>query len=568
VSVIEFAQALWLLLAALGLALSVSYAGLPVLGQSAFVAVGGYGVALLGPGGVGLPLGVAAAVAVFMAAILGYCTALGFSRLDGAYLALATWALAWLAQRVLLAYPGVFGGPEGVTRPVPAHLISRTLGVEIMLTTKVNLVVAAGLCILVLLALIRMGNGPGRLDLAALRESPRLAASLGIPVAAHRRAVLTVTAALGAVSGAGTTVLLGLVSPSDVSPLLSLQLFIAVLVGGAARWWGPVLGVALLSARPSVADRLGSAADINPERLRGVLTVIFLLGVLSLRGSLARLDRTTRPATRSPASTIPVPEQSAHTSKRPVELFAEHVSVSYAGVLALDDLTLVLRGGRVHALVGPNGSGKSTLLDVLAGEIRPSEIRIGGRPHRTRGVRDRVLAGVVRTPQRTVVLAGLTPAMQVALGARGGSPLRGAVLRHLIATPRSRLEAEQVRTVVAAALSDTGLERVGDADPARLTVGERQLLQVARAIATGASVFLFDEPAAGMTGGERERLRTVLRGLAATGAAVLIVEHDMRFVGAVADFVSVLDAGRIIASGPPERVRTEPLVREAYLGSS
>jgi ABC-type branched-subunit amino acid transport system ATPase component len=160
----------------------------------------------------------------------------------------------------------------------------------------------------------------------------------------------------------------------------------------------------------------------------------------------------------------------------------------------------------------------------------------------------------------------LTPAMQVAVGARGGSRLRGAALRQVLATPRSAIEAERVRAVVAAALRDTGLEGMATTDPARLTVGERQLLQVARAIATGASVFLFDETTAGMTGAERETLREVLRCLATSGAAVLIVEHDMGFVGAVANYVYVLDAGHIIAIGPPERVRTERHVREAYLG--
>jgi branched-chain amino acid transport system permease protein len=158
--------------------------------------------------------------------------------------------------------------------------------------------------------------------------------------------------------------------------------------------------------------------------------------------------------------------------------------------------------------------------------------------------------------------------MQVAVGARVGSPSRQAMLRHLFATPRSRVEAERVRAVVGAALRETGLLGVSDTDPVRLTVGEQQLLQVARAIATGASVFLFDEPSAGMTDGERQTLRAVVRGLATAGAAVFIVEHDMRFVGAAADFVSVLDAGRIIASGTPVRVRDDPLVREVYLGSS
>jgi branched-chain amino acid transport system permease protein len=254
VSVLEFAQALWLLVAALGLSLSVSYAGLPVLGQSAFVAVGAFGTALLGPGGEGWPLGIAFLTSVLLSAGLGYAVALGASRLEGAYLALATWGLAWLVQRALLAYPDVSGGRDGLTRPAPAHLVSRTFGLDLVLTPTVHLVLAALLCAGILGVLIRLERGPAGLDLAALRESPVVAASLGIPVAQRRRTVLSVTAALGAVSGAGSTVLLGLVAPSDVSPLLSLELFVAVLLGGTARWWGPVLGVAVITALPHVAD--------------------------------------------------------------------------------------------------------------------------------------------------------------------------------------------------------------------------------------------------------------------------------------------------------------------------
>src|SRR6478672_6434106 len=293
VSAVDVAQALWLLLAALGLSVSVSYTGLPVLGQSAYIAVGGYSVGLLGPGGMGLPLGIAAAAAVLMAAVLGYVTALSFSRLDDSYLALATWALAWLAEGVVLAYPAVFGGPEGLTRPVPARLVSHTLGVEIVLTTNVNLVIAALLCILGLAALVRIDKGAVGLDLTALRESARLAASLGVPVEARRRTALAVTAALGAASGVGSTVLLGIISPSDISPLLSLQLFVAVLLGGA-RWWGPVLGATILLSLPPVADELASAADVSPEHVRGLLTAALLIGVLLLRGPVRRLVRTLR----------------------------------------------------------------------------------------------------------------------------------------------------------------------------------------------------------------------------------------------------------------------------------
>jgi branched-chain amino acid transport system permease protein len=559
VSVLEFAQALWLLVAALGLSLSVSYAGLPVLGQSAFVAVGAFGTALLGPGGEGWPLGIAFLTSVLLSAGLGYAVALGASRLEGAYLALATWGLAWLVQRALLAYPDVSGGRDGLTRPAPAHLVSRTFGLDLVLTPTVHLVLAALLCAGILGVLIRLERGPAGLDLAALRESPVVAASLGIPVAQRRRTVLSVTAALGAVSGAGSTVLLGLVAPSDVSPLLSLELFVAVLLGGTARWWGPVLGVAVITALPYVADAAARSGGFDAERLRGVLTAALLLAVLAARGPIGRFLVRPGGAPQQPTSLSALPPQAAG----PELLRATGVDVDYTGVKALDGAGLVLCAGEVHALIGPNGSGKSTLLKVLAGEVSAGTVELKGQAHQAKGVQDRVHAGVVRTSQHTALMPRLAADLQVAVGARGGTVARYAVLRHLLATPSSRTPDERTP----AALELTGLGHVVGADPGRLTVGDQRLLQIARAVATGADVLLLDEPAAGMTADERERLAVVLRRLAGNGAAVLLVEHDMRLVGQVADRVTVLDVGRVIATGSPDDVRADPAVRRAYLGT-
>jgi ABC-type branched-subunit amino acid transport system ATPase component/ABC-type branched-subunit amino acid transport system permease subunit len=559
-SVLDVAQALWLLVAVIGLALSVSYAGLPVLGAGAFVAVGGFGTALLGPGGQGWPLGLAVLASVGAAAVTGWLVALGASRLEGAYLALATWALAWLVQRALLAYPDLTGGEDGRTTPTPAHLVSPTLGLDLSLTSSVHVAVAGGLCVLLLLALVRLERGPGALDLAALREGPELALSLGVPVAARRRTVLATTAALCALSGAGATVLLGLVSPSDVSPLVSLELFVAVLVGGTARWWGPVLGTAVVTALPEVGDLLARAAGLDVERSRGVVTALLLLAVLALRGRVARA--LTRPGS-APGTPPEVAAASPTAGATVLEL--RGASVSYDGVTALDDAAISLRAGEVHALVGPNGSGKSTLLTVLAGRLRAGEVLLDGSPHRARSERDRVLAGVVRTPQQTVVMPRLEADREVGVGARGGSTHRWSVLRHLLATPSSRQRAEDA--TVAHALQETGLTHLAGADPQRLAVGDQRLLQVARALATGARVLLLDEPAAGMSAPERARLTAVLRRLAGNGLAVLLVEHDMRLVGEVADRVTVLDVGRVVAEGTPAQVREDPAVRRAYLGT-
>lgn len=563
-TLVELAQALWLLVAALGLALSVSYAGLPVLGQGAFVALGGVGTALLGPGGAGLPLGLAVITSVAGAALAGNLLARGATRLEGAYLALATWALAWLVHRTLTAFPGAFGGEQGLVRPSPARLVSPTLGLELVLTPTVHVVVATSTCLTLILLVRRLEHGPAGADLAALREGPALAASLGVPVAARRRTVLTVTAALGALSGAGTAVLLGLVAPADVSPLLSLQLFVAVLVGGTARWWGPVLGVALLSALPPLADALATGAGLAPERVRGALTAALLVAVVALRGPVARrLSR--RPAEPGqPPGFADLPRVPDPWTWHPVLLRARGVDVAYGAVRALDGSGIVLRAGEVHALIGPNGSGKSTLLKVLAGDLRPAagEVEVGGE-RQTAGTRARVLAGVARTPQRTVVLDRSASERQTAVGVPRQA---GTVVRHLLATPGSRAATATRQRVVQAALRSTGL--AGDRDPRTLTVGDQRLLQIARVVATGAQVLLLDEPAAGMTEDERRRLAQVLRGLAGNGAAVLLVEHDMRLVGEVADRVTVLDQGRVLAVGTPEQVRADPAVRRAYLGGA
>jgi branched-chain amino acid transport system permease protein len=558
---VELAQALWLLVAALGLALSVQYAGLPVLGQGAFVAVGGVGTALLGPGGAGWPLGFAAGASVAVAGLLGHLVALAARRLVGASLALATWALAWLVYRALLAFPATFGGAQGLVRRAPAHLVSPSLGLDLVLTPRLHVALAGVLCLFVVLALVRLDRGPGGLDLAALREGPELAASLGVPVAARRRAVLTGTAALGALSGAGTVVLLGLVAPADVSPLLSLQLFVAVLVGGAARWWGPVAGVALLTALPHVADAL----PWDAERARGVLTALLLVVVLVVRHALGRL------APHPVGSRVEVtaePPAPAPAAGHPLRLRATGVVASYGALRVLDGVDLDLRGGEVHALIGPNGSGKSTLLKVLAGELAPDrgQVEVAGIVQAVGGPEARVLAGVAATPQRTALLARTSPRRQVEIGARGGSRPHHAVLRHLLATPSSRVAAGRAAAHVDAVLRATDLEAVGGLDPAALTVGEQRLLQVARAAATGARVLLLDEPAAGMTADERDRLRTVLGVLAGNGQAVLLVEHDMRLVNAAADRVTVLDAGQVIAAGSPAQVRVDPVVQQVYLG--
>ena len=565
------AQDLYLLLAAYGLALPVSYAGLPVLSQGAFVAVGAFGTALLA--GHGMPLLVAAIAATTIAGLAGYLVGFAATRLAGASLALATWGLAWLAYVVLTKFPAVSGGSQGLLRPTPARLVSPSLGAVLTLQPWVHAIAAAALCVIAALAVRRAAGGPWGLDWAALRTSPALADSLGVPVQRRRRALLAAGAAIGALAGSGTGILVGVVAPTDYSPLLSLQLFVAVLVGGTATWWGPAIGVALLAALPSASDGIASAAGIDPLRAQGVLTAVLLVAALALRGPvgrrmphlLARLPRRERKSEERPVALEVSPTR---TSDRVLEL--SEVRVRYGAVRALDGVDLDLRAGEVHALVGPNGSGKSTALRVAAGVVVPEagEVQIGERLAPAAGnAAPRVRAGVARTLQRTAMLGELPAATQVAVGLRATEQhVAGHGWRHLLGTPSARGLERVRRRRALAALSNVGLTSRADVPAASLDSAEQRLLQIARVSATGAPALLLDEPAAGMSQHQRVRLGEVLRSLAGLGHGILLVEHDMALVGRVADRVTVLAEGHVLSTGTPDAVRRDPAVQRAYLG--
>lgn len=563
-----FASDLYLLVAAYGLAIAVSYAGLPMLGQSAFFAVGAVATAQLSANGI--PLGVAALFAVGIAAAGGYLVGFAAARLTGAPLALATWALAWLAYTAAVVFPKLSGGAQGLVRATPARLVSPSLGITVTLHPWVHVVAAGLLAVAIAVGLWRCAHTAGGLDLAALRTGPVLADSIGVPVQRRRRVVLAITGALGAVGGAGTMVLLGVAAPTDYSPLLALQLFVAVLVGGTATWWGPPIGVALLAAIPSVADSLAGAIDVDPLRARAVLTAALLVVVLLVRAALPRMFGWWPAQSRSILPELPLMPHSPTPATTPLlELHA--VDAAYGGVSVLQRFDLDLRSGEVHALVGPNGSGKSTALRVAAGVVTPQRggVRIGGAAAPAPGgAAPRVRAGVARTLQRVAALGELDAATQVAVGARSREHTPLLVLRELLATPAGRRSSATRRQVVASALTSVGLAARASAPTSQLDSAEQRLLQVARAVATGAPALLLDEPAAGMSAAQRARLVDVLRGLAARGHGVLLVEHDMAFVGRVADRVTVLAAGNVIATGPPDVVRRDPVVARAYLGEA
>jgi branched-chain amino acid transport system ATP-binding protein len=243
-----------------------------------------------------------------------------------------------------------------------------------------------------------------------------------------------------------------------------------------------------------------------------------------------------------------------------VALRAEGLEKRFGGLRAVADVSLDVHVGEIHAVIGPNGAGKSTLINLLSGELRASAgaVHLGGR--NVSGLApDRLgLAGLGRSYQKTTIFLPFTAFENVRLAAQARAPGRLSMFR---AADRDAAVAERA----CAALATVGLDGRGESLAGLLSHGEQRQLELAMVLATEPTILVLDEPLAGMGQAEASRMIALIRSLKA-GRAILIVEHDMDAVFALADRLTVMADGRVIASGAPEEVRRDPAVRTAYLG--
>jgi branched-chain amino acid transport system ATP-binding protein len=244
-------------------------------------------------------------------------------------------------------------------------------------------------------------------------------------------------------------------------------------------------------------------------------------------------------------------------------LDVRRLDVSFGGVRAVDGVDLAVEAGTIVGLIGPNGAGKTTLIDAVTGFVRPTggTISLDGLDLRRRPPYRRARLGLARSWQSLELFADLSVRENVAVTADAGrwwSFARDAVRARPAPVPRA----------VDEALEAVGLDAHRDRPPDELSLGQRKLLGVARALAQSPRLVCMDEPAAGLDTSESVAFGSSLRSLLEQGISILLVDHDMGLVLSVCDVVYVLDDGAILASGTPRDVRADQRVIAAYLGDA
>jgi branched-chain amino acid transport system permease protein len=520
-------------------------AGQVSFGQGAVFGLAAYTTGIVaGPWGesygVGMLAGVAAAIA------LGLCFAGPALRVQGYYLGFVTLSAAVVFPELLVAFNDVTNGINGIARPVP-ELTRPVLGglsgiaFLVMAVTSLSLIGHAWLR--------RLSLGRAMRVAAA---SPEAAVALGLSPGRLRFVAFTLAAAGTGIAGALYVPVLGFVSPYAFRNELSIYFFFAVIVGGRGELLGPVLGAWILYLVPNAL-----LVDLASYRLLGygiVALLIMLAFPDGLVGSLAAalrrhrlLSQVADIAIEPLLAAAPADPQAAAIPGPAIEL--REARKSYGRLAALDDISLAVAAGTVHGLVGPNGSGKTTLLNVISGLIRLDRGRVLVRGTETTRAPAAATArlGVGRTFQTPRVFEDMSIWENLRIGADfTGSGERSWLLRAL-APQQAEWQAQR---------------------PDLLPHAQRRLLEVLRAIAMDAGILLLDEPAAGLSPEERRGFVSLLRLLRdRMGKTIVLVEHDLNLVWQVADRITVLDAGSIVADGAPDAIVHDPRVRALFTGT-
>jgi branched-chain amino acid transport system permease protein len=543
----------------LGIVLLTGLSGQYTLGHAAFFGIGAYASALMSLAG--MPVLASCLLATALTTVFAAVIGVPILRLKGYYLALATLAFGLIVLSVLNGWHSFTMGPSGLGGIPKFQVAGLVFKSEDAYYWLVWTIAFFGVWGSANLWRSRLGQA-----LLAVKRDEDGAAAIGINVARIKLQVFALSAALAGLGGALYAHYVTFIAPERFNMVASFELLLAALLGGTGTPFGAVFGALLLVALPESVVLLQDYKVI-------VYGLVFILVSLYLPRGLAGLITFPFAVPRSKlAETGPVPAaatapQRTHEEPSPI-LDVLNIGKSFAGLVALSNISFAVATRTVHGVIGPNGAGKTTLFNVITSVIAPSagEVRFEGK--RISGLPAYRVArlGVARTFQNVRLFGDQTVLENVVIGAYRYT--HAGLVSGALRLPSAVAEEASVRSEAMECLRFVGLAADADRKADILPFGQQRLLEFARALALRPKLLLLDEPAAGLNDSETERLAELISLLPARGITVLLVEHNMGLMMSVADRIVVLNYGTKIAEGDPDEIQDNREVVSAYLGET
>ncbi len=547
------------------------YAGYISLGHGAFLGIGSYTAGIVGVH-TGLNPFLAAPLGGLVAMVAALLIGSVVLRTRGPAFVIITIALLLAMQVVAANWSSLTNGSDGLTLELPFW--SRDIQ-NVPFYYFFLLLLFATIAFSAALTRTKFGTG-----LVAIREDEGKAAAIGVDTTRYKVVAYCLSAFFIGVAGTGYAYFLTFLNPVGAFHILgSVTIVLSALVGGRGTLWGPVVGAFVVQIASEVATVYGGGSQ-SRVLLFGVALVAVVLflpagllptieawwrrrhaepveytdqaGALGL-GRIEVRHRENRPGVLPGAGAAAGPA----SGPRPL-LEIRGATRAFGGLVAVDKADLTVAEGSITALIGPNGSGKTTLFNLVTGAMRPDGGEIWFDGHRIDRLPPwrRGHLGLGRTFQVTRLFRSMTVLQNVV------APMPDPHWRTMFAGAVSGHEADRAREL----LGFVGLGRFADLPAGSLSYGQQKLVELAQILMMDPKLILLDEPAGGVNPSLVDRLCDVVRGLNEQGVTFLVVEHNIPMVLGLCDPVVVFSRGAPIAAGPPELIRADPVVLDAYLG--
>jgi len=526
------------------------------LGHVAFYGIGAYAVGIL-TATHNWSFWPALGVGAVISGAAGMLLALPALRVRGPYLAMVTIAFSFVVEQGAAEWQDLTGGWNGLSGIPDPSVFGADIG------EKGIAYLTVALTALAIVGFARLSNSPLGAAMRAVRDSESASISIGLNPTLIRTAAFAISAVVAGVAGGVYASLSNFISPESFPFLQSILFLLVVMLGGADRALGPLIGACVVVLLPELLATLGQYRLLFVGLL---MLAVLRVAPMGLGGLIARLfgliarHVPRRFAEAPPRELSDVTGFLAGGATR-AGISVRNLSISFGGVRAVRDLSFDAPPGAITSIIGPNGAGKTTALNAICGFYRPDEgtVQLGALTVSALRAYQIPRAGITRTYQASQLFATMSVIDNVLIALRRGTLRAGAI------THPQRDEASMK-------IAESLLAFVGYASALHIAAGglshvDKRLVEIARALAVRPAVLALDEPAAGLNAEDTVAIDKLLRKLAAIGIAVILVEHDMELVMGVSDRVVVLDAGAKIAEGRPMEVASAPAVRMAYLGT-